>query len=135
MLSDPLTTYLPEADPDLLAETMVSFANGDGGAIVIGLDEDGGGNHDPIYEEELEGALRAAEQRCRPVIPVGWEQFVVDAGAIFVVRVERSPELHALDDGRVLVRAGAENRPLTGEQVRMLAATKSAGDFESEAVV
>lgn len=135
MLSDPLTTYLSGADPDLLAETMVAFANGDGGAIVIGLDEDGGGNHDPIYEEELEGALRAAEQRCRPVIPVGWEQFVVGAGAIFVVRVERSPELHALDDGRVLVRAGAENRPLTGEQVRMLAATKSAGDFESEAVV
>ena len=135
MLSGPLTTYLPEADPALLAETMVAFANSDGGAIVLGVDEDGGENYEPIYEEELEGALRAAEQRCRPAIPVGWEQFVVEAGAVFVVRVARSPELHALDDGRVLVRAGAQNRPLTGEQVRMLAATKSTGDFESEAVV
>lgn len=50
------------------------------------------------------------------------------------MRVAPSPELHTLDDGRVLIRAGAENRPLTGEQVRLLAATKSTGDFESEAV-
>ena len=134
MLSGPFTTYLPEADPVLLAETMVAFANGDGGAIVLGVDEAGRQICDSIYGEELEGALRAAEQRCRPVIPTGWEQFEAEGGPAFVVRVARSPELHALDDGRVLIRAGTENRPLTGEQVRLLAATKSTGDFESEAV-
>jgi ATP-dependent DNA helicase RecG len=32
----------------------------------------------------------------------------------------------------VLVRAGAENRPLSGDQIRQLAATKSTGDFETE---
>ena len=134
VLSGPFTTYLPEADPVLLAETMVAFANGDGGAIVLGVDEAGRQICDSIYGEELEGALRAAEQRCRPVIPTGWEQFEAEGGPAFVVRVARSPELHALDDGRVLIRAGTENRPLTGEQVRLLAATKSTGDFESEAV-
>ena len=134
VLSGPFTTYLPEADPILLAETMVALANGDGGAIVLGVDEAGRQSYDSIYGEELEGALRAAEQRCRPVIPTGWEQFEAEGGPAFVVRVARSPELHALDDGRVLVRAGTENRPLTGEQVRMLAATKSTGDFEVECV-
>jgi ATP-dependent DNA helicase RecG len=34
----------------------------------------------------------------------------------------------------VLIRAGSENRPLGGEEIRQLAATKSSGDFESEAV-
>ncbi len=113
----------------------MAFANSDGGTIVLGVDETGEQNYEPIYEEELEGSLRAAELRCRPVIPAGWEQFEVEGGPAFVVRVDRSPELHTLDDGRVLVRAGVENRPLTGEQVRLLAATKSTGDFETEAVV
>ena len=134
LISGPLTTYLPEADPAALAETMVAFANSDGGAIVLGVDDAGRQSYSAIFGEELEGALRAAEQRCRPVIPTGWEQFEVDGGTAFVVRVARSPELHTLDDGRVLIRAGAENRPLTGEQVRLLAASKSTGDFETEAV-
>ncbi len=134
LLSEPLTIYLPEADPTLLAEAMVAFANSDGGVIVLGVDEVGRLSDAPIHGEELEGALRVAEQRCRPVIPTGWEQFEDAGGPAFVVRVPRSPELHALDDGRVLIRAGAENQPLTGEQIRLLAATKSTGDFESEAV-
>ena len=33
----------------------------------------------------------------------------------------------------MLVRAGAENRPLRGEQVRQLASTRSVGDYEAEA--
>ena len=41
-------------------------------------------------------------------------------------------ELHALDDGRVLIRSGAENRALGGEQVRQLASGKSSGDFEMQ---
>lgn len=113
---------------------MVAFANSDGGIIVLGVDDTGLQTLDPIYEEELEGALRTAEHRCRPVIPAGWEQFEVEGQTAFVLRVERSSELHTLDDGRVLVRTGGENRPLTGGQVRLLAATKSTGDFEGEAV-
>ncbi len=46
--------------------------------------------------------------------------------------VPRSPELHSLADGRVLIRAGPENRPLSGDEIRQLAATKSTGDFERE---
>ena len=63
LISEPLTTYLPEADPALLAEAMVAFANSDGGAIVLGVDEAGRLSDAPIHKEELEGALRVAEQR------------------------------------------------------------------------
>jgi ATP-dependent DNA helicase RecG len=125
---------LSEADPYALAELMVAFANGDGGSIVVGKDSDGKASDPPIYVEELEGALHEAEQMCRPVIQTGWEQFEADEGTVFVVRVVRSPELHALSDGRVVIRAGPDNRPLTGDEIRLLAASKSTGEFEAETV-
>jgi ATP-dependent DNA helicase RecG len=130
----PLTACLLEADPFVLAEMMVAFANGDGGSIVVGKDSDGNVSNSQIYVEELEGALHQAEQLCRPVIQTGWEQFESEDGTVFVVRVVRSPELHALSDGRVLIRAGAENRPLSGDEIRLLAGSKSTGEFESETV-
>ena len=52
---------------------MVTFANSDGGAIVVGVDEAGWQSDSPINAEELDSALRAAEHRCHPVIPTGWE--------------------------------------------------------------
>src|SRR4029079_2267273 len=129
----PLVAYLPEAVPDALAEHLVAFANSDGGTIVIGLDDKGRlvGN---VYAEELEGLLRAAERICRPRVVTGWDQLEGPAGPTYAITVPRSPELHSLADGRVLVRAGTQNRPLGGEEIRHLAATKSSGDYESEAV-
>jgi ATP-dependent DNA helicase RecG len=53
---------------------------------------------------------------------------------VYTVRVPRSMELHALADGRVLIRSGAKNRPLGGQEILRLASAKSTGDFESELV-
>ncbi|MBF8282253.1 MAG: hypothetical protein HW378_1168 [Anaerolineales bacterium] len=129
----PLVAYLPDASPEHLAEYLVAFANSDGGTIIIGLDERGR-TVNRVYAEELEGVLKAAERLCRPAIVTGWEQMESDSGTTYAITVPRSPELHSLADGRVLIRAGSENRPLGGEEIRQLAATKSSGDFESEAV-
>ena len=49
-------------------------------------------------------------------------------------REARSAELHSVSDGRVVIRMGAENRPLAGDAIRQLAATKSSGEFEAEVV-
>jgi ATP-dependent DNA helicase RecG len=126
-----LLAFLPEPETELLAETLVAFANSDGGTVLIGVDEMGRATG-RVYADEVEAALRAAVQECRPPVETRWHQAAAAEGMAFAIVVARSPELHSLADGRVLVRAGAENRPLSGDQVRQLAATKSSGDFEAE---
>ncbi len=128
-----LIELMEEPDPQRLAETLVAFANADGGTIYVGVDEAGRPVGD-LFPDDFTEALGQAEQRCRPPVVVEWQP--VESGGFFVivVRVRRSPDIHTLEDGRVLVRTGAENRPLRGDEVRQLATTRSAGDYEAEIV-
>ena len=126
-----LLAFMPEPEAQLLAETLVAFANSDGGTILIGVDE-AGRAAGQVYADEVEVALRATVEKCRPPVDARWHQAAAEEGLAFAIVVARSSELHSLADGRVLVRAGAENRPLSGDQIRQLAATKSTGDFEAE---
>lgn len=128
-----MVEYLPELDLDALAETLVAFANGDGGTIVIGVDTHGRPTGS-VYPEDVESVLRRAEILCRPPIHTGWEQIDLAGASVVAVTVTRSVELHSLADGRVVIRMGAENRPLAGDAIRQLAATKSSGEFEIETV-
>ncbi len=126
-----LMAFMAEPDAEGLAETLVAFANADGGTVLIGVDEEGRAVG-RVYADEVEAALRAAAHECRPPVEVRWHQAAAEDGLVYAIVVPRSTELHSLSDGRVLVRTGAENRPLSGDQIRQLAATKSTGDFEAE---
>jgi len=129
--SGQMLALMPEPDVQLLAETLVALANSDGGTIIIGVDETGQATG-RVFDDEVEATLRAAARECRPPVVARWHQAAAEEGLAFAIVVTRSPELHSLADGRVLVRAGAENRPLSGDQIRQLAATKSTADFEAE---
>ncbi|MER2600122.1 MAG: ATP-binding protein [Caldilineales bacterium] len=131
--SGPNTAYMPQFNTELLAETLVAFANTDGGTVLLGVDENGAAA-DALFGEELEEALRAALRECRPPVRTEWEQIELPSGAAAAIHVPRSTELHTLADGRVLIRSGNENRPLHGDQVRQLASGKSSGDFEMQEV-
>lgn len=131
--SGPLVAHLPAPEAEALAQHLVAFANSDGGTILVGVDARGQVQAG-VSPEDLEGGLRAAERLCRPPVVAGWEQRETERGWVFAINVPRSPELHSLADGRVLVRVGGDIRPLGGEEIRSLAATKSAGDFEAEAI-
>jgi ATP-dependent DNA helicase RecG len=120
-------------DADRLAETLVALANADGGTVLVGLAPDGTIT-EGLLPEEIESCLRLALSRCQPPVRTEWEHADVEQGTLAAIRVPRSTELHSLDDGRVLIRSGAENSPLGGEAIRQLAATKSTGDFEVESV-
>jgi ATP-dependent DNA helicase RecG len=126
-----MLALMADPDPQLLAETLVALANSDGGIVLIGVDDSGQATGQ-VYEDEIEETLQVAAQECRPPVEIRWHQAAAEDGLAFAIVVARSPELHSLADGRVLVRAGVENRPLRGDQIRQLAATKSVGDFEAE---
>ncbi|PJF45534.1 MAG: hypothetical protein CUN48_18400, partial [Candidatus Thermofonsia Clade 3 bacterium] len=62
-----LLAFLPQLDPQALAETLVAFANSDGGTIVLGYDERGRpfGSTTP---EDIEAVLRQAATLTSPPV-------------------------------------------------------------------
>ncbi|MBE2225516.1 MAG: ATP-binding protein, partial [Anaerolineae bacterium] len=119
----PRLIYLPFAEPETLAECLVALANADGGLIVLGVDAQGRPS-DAIWEEEAEGALREAASYCRPPVPTQWQPIETSADTFIGLNVPRSTDLHSLEDGRVLIRSGRQNRALTGDEIRHLAISK-----------
>jgi ATP-dependent DNA helicase RecG len=130
----PRLAFLEQPESTSIAETLVSFANTEGGTLVVGLKENGEatGKFDP---EMLAKALKDADALTSPLVVTGnWEPVEVENANVYALRVPRSIELHALTDGRVMIRGDKNNRPLGGQEILKLASAKSTGDFESEAV-
>ena len=155
----PRLAFVHPADADLFAETMVAFANTEGGTIIIGPQAAGEYPATASENHDIGRLLRRADDLYNPpVVREDWEEIVLDSpnqlldgpsalgnggvsgssirdGApVYAIRVPRSTELHALADGRVLIRSGKVNRPLGGQEIQRLASAKNTGDFESEAV-
>lgn len=132
----PRIAFLEKAEAMPIAETLVSFANTEGGMLIIGAKEDGSPAKNKLDGQTLERALKEADNFCSPTVVVGtWEETEVDDQKMFFLRVPRSIELHALTDGRVLIRSGVKNRPLGGQEILRLASAKNTGDFESETMI
>jgi ATP-dependent DNA helicase RecG len=132
----PRIAFMEKAEAMPIAETLVSFANTEGGTLIIGANEDGTPAKGKLDGETLERALKEADNFCSPTVVVGnWEETEVDDQKMFFLRVPRSIELHALTDGRVLIRSGVKNRPLGGQEILRLASAKNTGDFESETMI
>lgn len=125
--------FLPDAEADSLAEHLVAFANGDGGLIILGVNEQGRVIND-VWEEDAEGALLEAAGYCRPPVPTQWQRVERGRHTLIGIQVPRSQELHSLDDGRVLIRSGVQNRVLSGTEIRSLAVSKHTAEFETDVV-
>ncbi len=129
----PKLAYLATSDPEAIAETLVAFANADGGTLVLGMDVDGKLG-DVLVEEDASDALQAALRLCRPPVRTTWSHQQVPGGTVVVLQVERAAEAHSLWDGRILIRTGSENRPIEGSEIAQLLANRPGGEFELQEV-
>ncbi len=156
----PRLAYVQAADENAIAENLVAFANTEGGIIVVGLQPDGRPARNGIAGADIDRVLKMADELYSPPVVIeSWDRLQPNAvGAepavqangnngdteetppaprdhsAYAITVPRSTELHALADGRVLIRSGKNNRPLGGQEILRLASAKNTGDFESEPV-
>ncbi len=155
----PRLAFVDSANAVQIAENMVAFANTEGGVIVVGPSGGGNPGAKPLEGSQIDSALKQADELYNPPVvteklepiyfqakdgksqppanPAASERLQPSKTArnvpAYAIRVPRSTELHALSDGRVLIRSGKVNRPLGGQEILRLASAKNTGDFEAEA--
>jgi len=125
----PRFSRLIAPDAITLAEHLVALANSEGGTIHVeqGRSQNGKG---------LEQVLQEAKQLHNPQVLIDSIRQADSPASpsLAKIHVPRSAALHAMADGRVLIRSGCCNRPLRGEEILHLASAKNTGDFEAETV-
>ena len=132
----PRIDFMEQLEPLPIAETLVAFANTDGGSLLFGARADDETVAVSITQEALDSALGEAQGYCDPPVLTGERTLVAlaEARTAWRLDVPRSMDMHSLGDGRVLVRSGDCNRPLGGREIQRLASARNVGDFENEVV-
>ncbi len=131
-------------DPSKLLETVVAFANTDGGFIVIGLEDEKKAEGEKrligISEkpDNVSDFLKLLEKEIDPPLIV-WSKFDLDIVNISgqpdklqVISVQKSNEVHSLKKGDTFVRRGSQNIKIGSTEIMRLKYEKGAIKFENE---
>ena len=127
-----LAEFMRQPDVERLSESLVAFANADGGTVLVGIGASG--RISVLDSDDLEASLLRAQMHCRPPVKTQWQSIETPHGMVVAVAVPRSNELHTLEDGRILLRSGPRNRVLSGDEIQQLAVAKGTSSFEEETV-
>jgi ATP-dependent DNA helicase RecG len=121
--------------PRELANTLIGFANADGGIVVVGLSD---GEVEGVEErpERLNALLQANIDFCEPPVRVDDRRIwsldeASEARQLLVFEIESSASVHANQRDEVFLRAGDENRRLTFTQRQELLYDKGQASFEA----
>jgi ATP-dependent DNA helicase RecG len=116
-----------------IVETLSAMANADGGELVIGIEDYGeiSGVHHPADKLALLRNAPSSQNYVNPPLRARYEEVVtVEGKTLLYFRVEWSPEVHQLSDGRYLLRVNDSNQPFDPAQIAALKQTKSQGLLE-----
>ena len=117
-----------------VAETIVAFANAEGGTILIGVEDNRMITGFSPTTENIDRLLNAARDCCRPPVPVKVERVEVNGRTIVAIIVERSTSLHSHVDGRVILRVGSQDKRLLGDEIFKVASAKTQVSYENDPV-
>ncbi|KKS93196.1 MAG: AAA-4 family protein [Parcubacteria group bacterium GW2011_GWA2_43_13] len=131
-------------EPAKLLETVVAFANTEGGYIVVGLEDPSKAEgHKRLLgiSENLDNIsefLKLIEKEIEPPLNL-WGKFELDItnvnglpDKLFVVNIKKSNDVHSLKRGDTFVRKGRQNVKIGSTEIMRLKYEKGAIKFENE---
>ena len=124
---------MPEPSALPLAETLVAFANTEGGTVLLGVDEKGE-VQGSLEMDDVDNVMRGALAWCRPIIRTEIDRIEDREGLAVAIVVPKGNDLYSLADGRFLARTGEGNVPMDARRVVYMAASKASLDYEQEVV-
>lgn len=131
-------------DPSKVLETIVAFANAEGGTLVLGLEDpdkalrekrlvgisenlDNVSDIINLIPKEISPALPKVKELRIPIINIHGNK-----DELFVLSIERSTDVHSLRRGDTYLRRGRHNNKLTAQEIMRLKYAKGAIRYESE---
>ena len=117
-------------NPESLAGEIVAFANSDGGALYLGVDDDGSVVGVADADAALQSLVNICRDRCVPPVSPVIETQTIDGKAIIVLTV--SPGFNRLKPyrtagGRFYIRVGKDKKDATGRELMRIA--QAAGEL------
>ncbi|MEK7073081.1 MAG: ATP-binding protein [Patescibacteria group bacterium] len=130
--------------PADLLETVVGFANADGGSIAVGLEDPAKAHGDKrllgISEnaDNVSDFLKLLGKEIEPPL-IQWAKFELDItnaqgqlDKLLILNIKRSNDVHSLKRGDTFVRKGRQNVKIGSTEIMRLKYEKGAIKFESE---
>lgn len=130
--------------PSDLLETVVGFANSDGGFVVVGLEDPNKATGDKrligISEnaDNVSDFLKLINKEIEPPLML-WGKFELDITNVYgkqdkllVLNIKKSNDVHSLKKGDTFVRKGRQNIKIGSTEIMRLKYEKGAIKFESE---
>ena len=110
----------------LLKEYSVAFANSEGGALLLGIEDDIAGSKaiTGCKNYDIEEMRRMVFDGTRPPIIIEIEEIALPEGIVLAVNVPKSPRIHSASSGVKHKRIGKENRILYPEDETSLKVEK-----------
>jgi len=117
-----------------LAENMVAFANADGGALLIGVEDDGRISGIEGYQRNVDELLRAPYVHCVPPVEAQSYTFICEGKTVLALDIAYSTQVHETVGKAVYLRVGRKNQRLGVNDVLRLAYAKGQASLEARAV-